>query len=289
MSATFLMSYPDANWQIRGGRNFRSQERTATSPRRAMREWLTLCDAILRAGGHVLVMPPPAAAPGAAGLTGLVYTANAGQLFHVGDSWVYLVSRMAVPHRVPERDPIRDFVKDAGIEVREAASVWEGQADLQHLGGNRWICTWGVRSERASLAEIHAILPPSSRVLDLELQEPFFHGDTCLNPLVNRSGDMVLLGHGAAFVEASGRLPAIRDSSAIAPRSCRSSTTTRSTTPATRCASTARCCCPRASPRRSGVTSSGAASPSRSSISPSCSARAAAARVAWSTTCAAWW
>jgi hypothetical protein len=59
MGATFLMSYPSPTWHIRGGENFRSRERAATNPRAAMREWLKLCDAIVAAGGRILVMPPP--------------------------------------------------------------------------------------------------------------------------------------------------------------------------------------------------------------------------------------
>lgn len=204
MSATFLMSYPGPAWQIRGGQNFRSQERAATSPRAALREWIALGDAIVRAGGHILVMPP--AAPE---LTGMVYTANAGQLFHSGDSWIYLVSRMATAHRLGEADLVQAFVEQAGIACARSQQVWEGQADLQTLGGQRYIATWGVRSAESSLGEVRSMLPPGARVLDLRLQEPFFHGDTCLDPLTNRAGDTVLLAHGGGF--ADGRaLDAIR-------------------------------------------------------------------------------
>src|SRR5262249_10110240 len=100
MSATtFLMSHPGPDWQIRGAQNFRSVARSGTNPRRAMFEWLSLCDAITRAGGRILVMPPAAVVPP---LTGMVYTANAGQLFHRPEEWSYLVSRMAVTHRQAE-------------------------------------------------------------------------------------------------------------------------------------------------------------------------------------------
>ena len=58
MGATFLMSYPAPTWHIRGGENFRSQGQGRTNPRAAMKEWLGLCDAITRAGGRILVMPP---------------------------------------------------------------------------------------------------------------------------------------------------------------------------------------------------------------------------------------
>ncbi len=201
MGPTFLMSHPGPDWRIRGGENFRSQARAATNPRRAMEEWLALADAITTAGGRILVMPPAETSPP---LTGMVYTANAGQLFPrptaSGQSeWVYLVSRMSVEHRKPERAPVARFLREAGLEVRESAAVWEGQADVQRLPGGRFVLTWGVRSERASLDEVRALLPPGARVLDLRLREPFFHGDTCLDALNTRAGDTVLLVYGDAF------------------------------------------------------------------------------------------
>src|SRR5688500_9496791 len=128
MGTTLLMSYPGPDWHIRGGENFRSRARSATSPRRAMQEWLGLCDRIVHAGGHILVMPPPSVQPP---LTGMVFTANAGQLFHLPDRWVYLVSRMAVEHRRGEREHVSAFLGDAGLTVMHARQPWEGQADLQ--------------------------------------------------------------------------------------------------------------------------------------------------------------
>lgn len=197
MGTTFLMSYPGPNWQIRGGANFRSEARAATNPRRALVEWLKLCDAITRAGGRILVMPPPATE-----LTGLIYTANAGQLFHHADGYTFLVSRMAVAHRKAEHEHVRRFVEQAGLAVRDATRTWEGQADLQFVGSNRYIATWGVRSERESLDEVRALLPSGTRFLDLQLREPFFHGDTCLDALTNRAGDVTLLAYDGAFVGA---------------------------------------------------------------------------------------
>jgi N-dimethylarginine dimethylaminohydrolase len=197
MAATFLMSYPGPDWHIRGAQNFRSESRASTNPRRAMQEWLSLCDAISRAGGRILVMPPAAGPPT---LTGMVYTANAGQLFHRPDGWSYLVSRMATPHRQAEREVVAAFLREAGLRVALAAGVWEGQADLQQLPANRFVATWGVRSERPSVDEVRAELPPGARLLELQLHEPFFHGDTCLDPLTSRAGDTLLLVHAGAFV-----------------------------------------------------------------------------------------
>src|SRR5260370_18885807 len=106
MSVTFLMSYPGPGWHIRGGENFRSETRSETNPRRALKEWIALCDAITRAGGHILVMPPAAVDPP---LTGMVYTANAGQLFRIGERSLFLLSNMSVVHRQKEREPVAAF------------------------------------------------------------------------------------------------------------------------------------------------------------------------------------
>jgi N-dimethylarginine dimethylaminohydrolase len=198
MGATYLMSYPGPTWQIRGGENFRSQERSGTSPRRALAEWLRLCDGITQAGGHILVMPPAEVTPP---LTGMMYTANAGALFKSGDQHTFLLSKMSVAHRQGERDLIRRFMADAGLPVAESSHVWEGQADVCTLPGNRFVLTFGVRTVREALAEVRARLPAGARVLEVKLRQPYFHGDTCLNPLTTRGGDTVLLAHGGALVD----------------------------------------------------------------------------------------
>src|SRR6476620_3150049 len=109
MGATFLMSYPGPGWKIQGGENFRSKEKSETNPKRAFREWIKLCEAISSAGGRILVMPP------VEGLTGMMYTANSGALFKQGDSWQFVISKMSVAHRQPERPQIKKFLDDAGI------------------------------------------------------------------------------------------------------------------------------------------------------------------------------
>ena len=202
---TYLMSYPGPDWQIRGGENFRSETHAATNPRQAFKEWLKLCDAITRAGGHILVMRPPTVEPP---LTGLVYTANLGQLFGTPDAYTYLLSNMKVPHRQAEAEFTRMFLSEAGLESRTAKHTWEGQADLQLVGGNRYIATWGVRTVRESLDDVRPLLPPGARLLDVEIREPYFHGDTCINPIVAKSGAIVVLVYGGALVNVS--LEAVR-------------------------------------------------------------------------------
>jgi N-dimethylarginine dimethylaminohydrolase len=196
---TFLMSHPPERWRIRGGENFRSRvakgERTRTNPRAAMKEWLALCDAIEQHGGQVVVLPPADADPP---LTGMMYTANAGALF---GSKHWLVSRMSVAHRTEERGYIRAFVPQLGFSVEEAPYTWEGQADVTTLPGARFLLTWGVRSVRESAAEVKKRLPEGARTLEVKLRDPWFHGDTCLNPLTSRAGKTVLLAHGASMVD----------------------------------------------------------------------------------------
>jgi N-dimethylarginine dimethylaminohydrolase len=206
MGATFLMSYPPAAWSIRGGENFRSQSRAATNPRAALKEWLKLCDAITHAGGRILIVEPPGETPP---LTGLMYTANAGELFHQGNGWMFMLSTMSVVHRKAERELLRRFLVEAGVQCVDAQHVWEGQADVCPLAGNRFILTWGVRSVRDSIEDVRARLPTAARVLEVQLRDPFFHGDTCLNPLVNRGGDTILLAHAGAL--ANRTLPELRN------------------------------------------------------------------------------
>jgi N-dimethylarginine dimethylaminohydrolase len=198
MGATFLMSYPGRSWHIRGAANFRSTSSQPTNPRAAMREWLGLCDAITKAGGRILVMAPPEVEPP---LTGMIYTANSGALFKAGDKYSFVVSKMFVPHRQAERDPIKRFFTEAGLPVAEAAQVWEGQADVTTCPSNRFMLSWGVRSVKESLDEVRKLLPPGARTLDVKLRDPWFHGDTCLNPLTTRSGDSTLLAFPGAFVD----------------------------------------------------------------------------------------
>ena len=204
MGATFLMSYPGPNWQIRGGENFRSKDKSPTNPKKAMQEWLQLCDAITACGGRILVMPPPAGSS----LTGMIYTANSGALFKRGDDWRFMLSKMSVAHREGERAVVKKFLDEAGVPSEEAPHTWEGQADVATFGGSRYLLSWGVRSVKESLEDVRQRLPGGARVLDVQLKQPFFHGDTCLDALVNRGGDTVLLAHGGALVNRT--LPELR-------------------------------------------------------------------------------
>jgi N-dimethylarginine dimethylaminohydrolase len=196
---TFLMSPPPKRWRIRGGENFRSKGKAATNPQAAMKEWLSLCDAIVRAGGRVLVLPPAEVDPP---LTGMMYTANSGALFVRDGRARFVVSSMSVAHRQAERTPVGAFASSQlELEVDEAPHVWEGQADVTTLPGGAFLLSWGVRSVRESVDDVRGRLGKEARTLDLKLRDPWFHGDTCLNPLTTAKGRTVLLAFPGALVD----------------------------------------------------------------------------------------
>jgi N-dimethylarginine dimethylaminohydrolase len=211
MGATYLMCYPGPRWQIRGGANPRSQSKPPTNPRAAMREWLAVADAITRAGGHILVMAPPPdeqKVDAGAQLSGLVYAANHGAMFKNGDQWLFMVSKMAVAHRAGEREVVKRFFAEARVPTLEAQHEWEGQSEVQSLKAARVILSWGVRSKRESLEEVRRVLPKQSRTLEVQVKEPFTHGDAVLGPLYTRAGDMLVLAYGAGMVNRS--IPELR-------------------------------------------------------------------------------
>lgn len=193
---TYLMSYPNPRWRIRGGNNFRSQARAATNPRSALVEWLALADAITDAGGWVMVMPPPDDGDH----TGMIYTANAGQIF-AGRRFV--VSRMQSPHRAGEARAIAAFMRRLGVTVVEPQATWEGQAEICALPNNRYILSFGVRSDETSVDEIRRFLPAGAEVLTVRLRQPFFHGDTCLAAIDTPKSGPVLLACPEALVDRS--------------------------------------------------------------------------------------
>lgn len=193
---TYLMSYPTPRWRIRGGNNFRSELRAATNPRSALGEWLALADAITDAGGWVMVLPPPDDGDH----TGMIYTANAGQLF-AGRRFV--VSRMQSRHRADEAPAIAAFARKLRLTVEQTTATWEGQAEICALPGNRFILSFGVRSDEASVDEIRRFLPAGAEVLTVRLRQPFFHGDTCLAALDTPKGGPVLLACPEALVDRS--------------------------------------------------------------------------------------
>ncbi len=185
----YLMSPPPRGWRIRGAANYKSRGRPQVSPRRAYREWLALADAIEGAGGKVAVVP----ASDAPLLTGMPYTANAGWLRAPGH---FRLANVSVAHRKDERAVLEAALTAAGFSTERAEAVWEGQADMCHLPG-AVILTYGVRSVKQSVDEVAALLPPGVRFHAARLRDPYFHGDTCMNPLPAPRGPVWLAFPGA--------------------------------------------------------------------------------------------
>ncbi len=196
----FVLSYPGPTWHIRGAYNFRSAARAEVNPRAALREWLAFADVLSARGARLAVLAPPAVEPP---LTGLLYAANYGATFSRSEGPVLLLSRMSVPHRTRERSFVQALAESLGLETRESRAVWEGQAEICALPRGRYLLTWGVRSDQASVVEITTHLPQGARVLPLKLREPFFHGDTCLNAIPLPDGRTILLAYPGAFVDAN--------------------------------------------------------------------------------------
>ncbi len=192
MARVFLMSPPPAGWRIVGGANYKSEARPRVNPRRAMEEWLALADAIVARGGEVAVVPPAAEGPA---LTGLIYTANAGWLVAPNR---FRVTRLSVAHRAAERPYLVAQLRHFGWQIEERASVWEGQADMCSLAADAVLLTWGVRSTAESLIEVQAARSPTVKAWHAaRLQNPYFHGDTCMDVVQTPAGKLWLAFPGA--------------------------------------------------------------------------------------------
>ncbi|HUB06674.1 MAG TPA: hypothetical protein VMB50_06720 [Myxococcales bacterium] len=192
MSHAYLMSPPPRGWYIRGGSNYKSQGRPAVNPRQALQEWLGLADAIESAGGRVAFLEPSDEPL----LTGLMYTANAGWLRSGGSDPIFRLANVSVEHRHAERAVLEVALQAAGFRTERAAAIWEGQADMCHLP-DRIILSYGVRSVRESVDEVAAALPPGTPFHAVRLRDPYFHGDTCMDPLPGPRGPLWVAFPGA--------------------------------------------------------------------------------------------
>ncbi len=192
MSHGYLMSPPPRGWQIRGGTNYKSKGRPTVNPRKALTEWLQLADASESAGGRVGVVEPSEEPL----LTGMMYTANAGWLRTAGPDPLFRLANVSVAHRQAERPVIELALVAAGFRTEQSRSVWEGQADMCHLP-DRLILSYGVRSAGESIEEVEEALPTGALFHAVRLREPYFHGDTCMDPLAAPRGPTWLAFPGA--------------------------------------------------------------------------------------------
>lgn len=181
MKPIYLMSPPRKDWTLRGRANFRSEAATPVNPEAARREWSSLADAIVEAGGDVLVLPPNPRKP----LTGMIYTAEAGEYAVHDDEPTLLLPNMAAEHRTDEADWIGGFFEGLGIATRAVRTEWEAQGDAIRADAGRAIVhTFGTgayaRTSQSAYAEVASLLSPRHMHLQFRA-DPWFHGNTFLN------------------------------------------------------------------------------------------------------------
>lgn len=178
----FLMSPPRLDWTLRGKANFRSENANPVDAVRARAEWARLANAIVAAGGEVIVCPPNPRK----NLTGLIYTAEAGEFYRESDGAPrYILPNMSVEHRRAEADWIGGFVEGIGFGTVAIRSTWEAQGDvLRAARGTKIVHTFG--SGRYRRTEGRAYEEVAHRIGHRHIQihfraDPWFHGNTFLN------------------------------------------------------------------------------------------------------------
>jgi len=177
----YLMSPPTRAWHLKGRANFRSATAGEVDATRARAEWSALADAIIEAGGEVVVMPPKDDT-----LTGLIYTAESGELFRdeQGDLR-FLLPHMASPHRQAEAALIEDFAQNTlGLATHGLQHVWEAQGDaIRAAHSDQIVHTYGEgpyqRTSQAAYAEVAPRLSPQHIQIAFHA-DPWFHGNTFL-------------------------------------------------------------------------------------------------------------
>lgn len=209
MSAVYLMSPPRIDWGLKGKANFRSAMDLSTDATRARAEWASLADAIVSAGGEVLVCPPD---PGR-NLTGMIYTAEAGELYlDVAGRPRFILPNMAAAHRQQEADWIGRFVQSLGWETEEIEAVWEAQGDaLRAPDGQLIIHTYGVgpsaRTQAGAYAQVASRLGGEHVQLEF-IADPWFHGNTFLGLYGDQTHQLALVCEAALKATERARLEA---------------------------------------------------------------------------------
>lgn len=183
----YLMSPPHPQWAIRARANFRSREAAPVDALVARQEWLALARAIEQLGGTVVALESPSPE-----LTGMPYAAECGQVVaREGKAPLFLLPRMAHPHRQGEREHWERLARAMGMEVADPGEgTWEAQGDVAHFDG----CTLlfhGGRTDRTGMEAARRLMEAAGalpEVLEVEVHEPAFHGNMALLavPTVNR-------------------------------------------------------------------------------------------------------
>lgn len=149
----------------------------------AVRQWEHLRRVYLDLGHTVQLVPP------GAGLPDMVYAAN-GAL--VVDGHAYS-AQFAFAERVPEGPAYAAWLESAGIPVRTATYVNEGEGDFLTVGA-RILAGHGFRSDPRAHAEVAELT--GREVVSLRLVDPrYYHLDTALAVL----GDETVAYYPGAF------------------------------------------------------------------------------------------
>jgi N-dimethylarginine dimethylaminohydrolase len=191
---SYLLSYPGPSWRIVGGGNYQSQNKTPTSPTKALAEWVKLADTLTALGADIAVLPPPVSEHP---MSGLVYTANAGHRF----GQQFRLAQMTAAHRREESELISNFVDKLGLYAERADHPWEGQAEMIRCGDDRYLLTWGVRSSPESAEEVRSLLPPGVTAFSAQIRPPFSHGDSCFGFFQSPQGKQLLMLYPNALLE----------------------------------------------------------------------------------------
>lgn len=124
--------------------------------------------------------------PGSAELTGLIYTAEAGEFFRSTDMEPqFLLPNMAVRHRRHEADHIHRFVDEVlSINTHRVRATWEAQGDaIRAAHGDAIVHTYGIGPDRRTTEEAYDEVARALSPQHLQIAfhaDPWFHGNTFL-------------------------------------------------------------------------------------------------------------
>ena len=196
----YLMSPPSRGWALRGRANFRSREAPQVDAARARMEWLALAEAIEARGGTVVALEAPTDE-----LTGMPYAAECGHVIaSPGKAPIFLLPRMAAPHRKAEREHWEKLAVDMGMRpVDPGRGTWEAQGDVAEFEGVT-LLFFGGRTDREGMDAAAAHF--TGEIMPIEIREPAFHGNMALLPLPAAGRLLVcpdvLVGDGLARLKA---------------------------------------------------------------------------------------
>jgi N-dimethylarginine dimethylaminohydrolase len=185
MGATFVMSYPGAEWSAAAGRAPRAG---VARPRAALQEWIALADAILHAGGRIIVCDPQSGAPS------LPYTADWGALVRRNDRALFLLPN-APERRKSETEIVRAFFTNAGVDVQPLACASSGRADLLQVSPGRYLFLAGGGTDAGASAIVARELGMPARFVEGGVEAPFQFGDEVAAVFTTKSNDVIMIAH----------------------------------------------------------------------------------------------